>query len=37
MNHLDPSKIRTEWTPAEDLTLLSVIKKKGKKWSLVAK
>ncbi len=37
MNHLDPSKIRTAWTQAEDLILLNTIKKKGKKWSIAVK
>lgn len=37
MNHLDPSKIRTEWTAAEDLILLNCIKRKGKKWSVAVK
>lgn len=37
MNHLDPSKIHTEWTPSEDFILLSTIKKRGKRWSLAVK
>lgn len=37
MNHLDPAKLHSEWTISEDIVLLTTIKKKGKKWSLVAK
>lgn len=37
MNHLDPEKVRTEWTVTEDLVLLNAIKKKGKRWSLAVK
>lgn len=37
MNHLDPSKIHSEWTATEDLTLLNCIKKKGKRWSVAMK
>jgi hypothetical protein len=36
-NHLDPSKIHTEWKVSEDLILLNTIKKKGKRWSLAVK
>lgn len=37
MNHLDPNKLHTEWTAAEDLILLNCIKNKGKKWSSAVK
>ena len=37
MNHLDPSKIHSERTATEDLTLLNCIKKKGKRWSVAMK
>jgi hypothetical protein len=37
MNHLDPVKVHSEWTLAEDLTLLTTVKSNGKKWSLVVK
>lgn len=37
MNHLDPTKIRSEWTASEDLVLLSTIKRKGKRWSLAVR
>lgn len=37
MNHLDPSKRKTEWTPAEDLVLLESVRLRGKKWSLAVR
>jgi hypothetical protein len=37
MNYLDPIKIHSEWTPAEDLALLTTIRKKGKRWSLAVR
>lgn len=37
MNHLDPLKLHSEWTPNEDLTLLTTVSASGKKWSLVVR
>lgn len=37
MNHLDPSKRKTEWTTAEDLVLLESVQLRGKKWSLAVR
>jgi hypothetical protein len=37
MNHLDPVKLHCEWTQDEDATLMTTVKNRGKKWSLVVK
>lgn len=37
MNHLDPSKIHTDWELSEDISLLECIKKHGHKWSFAVK
>jgi predicted HNH restriction endonuclease len=37
MNHLDPSKVHSEWTADEDLVLLTTIRKRGKRWSLAVR
>jgi len=37
INHLDPTKIRSEWTTIEDYELINTILRTGKKWSKVAK
>lgn len=33
MNHLDPAKRHSEWTPSEDLILLNTVRTTGRKWS----
>ena len=33
MNHLDPNKLHSTWTPAEDLQLLECLRENGNKWS----
>lgn len=37
MNHLDPEKVKSKWTSAEDCSLIGHVIKEGKKWALVAK
>lgn len=37
INHLDPSKIKSEWTPLEDYEMIKTVLAIGKKWSLVAR
>ena len=37
INHLDPSKVRSEWTTFEDYEMIKAVIGVGKKWSLVAR
>ena len=36
-NHLDPSILKGNWTPEEDITLIEAQKQLGNKWSQIAK
>lgn len=37
INHLDPSKTRSEWTSVEDYHMIKAVISAGKKWSFVAR
>lgn len=37
MNHLDPLKLKSKWTPSEDFCLMNLVLKEGKKWAMIAK
>ena len=36
-NHLDPNKIKGNWTPEEFLLMFKMVKEDGKKWANLVK
>lgn len=37
MNHLDPEKVKSKWSMAEDYQLVECALTEGKKWALISK